>query len=292
VACWDASHRFLAGALDPVSQVYRDRGIAATKWSAVPLQAADGALTSFNDYGYEHPLLSGDSAVASPDLYVAPRRAWELTGTNGVGVILPTVGETVGNATAGLSLSIWFLVQNTFGATNQGHNVLLSMSNAAGTSLRVTFTSGMYVRPRVSVKVAHFIPDDNTDRSTSSSDYAVSDWSFDPNPPVRRRLQGPVRTRPNTGSGNWVVNDVGKTWQNVVLTFGGNNGALQSLYWNGLPQQQNPPTRRRRLLAPIGHPTLRGPLPFGPLTQFSVGFDGGRLRLVVRSLEGRAKQGQ
>jgi hypothetical protein len=207
VTCWDARQVLSAAALDPVSLVYVS---AASSWAAVPLQAAANASMSLNDYELERPLLSGDAFEATAELYSAQRRAWEFTGLTGVGVLLPTAAETLGSATAGMSLSVWFLVQNTWSALNEGRNVLLSMSDASGVSLRLIFASGLSLLPRVSVKIAKLEPGS----STSSSDYAASDLDFD--------------DMPNGGPADWVLTDVGRTWQNVVITFSG-SGALSSL---------------------------------------------------------------
>jgi hypothetical protein len=219
-ACWDVAHRFSAAPSD-WRGLYPDAGAAQSQWSAVSLRAPSDALLSENDYGLVHPLLgTGSVPLPGGELYDVARDGWLLSGTNGLGVILPTSSEAIGNATRGLSFAIWFLASNTWSAVNEGNNVLLAASTQAGLSLRLAFSAGQLpVNPRISLKVSRLSPGAHI--SSTSSDYANSDRDFG---------AAPAAANPD-GNATWPVR-LGTTWQHVVITFAG-SGALRSLHWNG-----------------------------------------------------------
>jgi hypothetical protein len=256
-ACWNVAHRLSASELD-FRGLYADSAeeAQAVPWSGVPLTAplsAPEEVLSFNDYMFNHSLLGGWSDHPQPggELYDGVRRAWMLSGTAGIGVVLPSASEALGSSSAGLSLCVSFMAAATYSAIN-GHNVLLSAAAADGTSLRFVFSSGMKQLPRLSLKIGRLAP--GAGASSTSSDYASSERHFDGGTPNAG------------GAAEWQLRHVGRTWQHACLTFG-DNGRLMNLFWNGRRQSGN-------LIEPL--PTL-GPLPFGPLSSFSLGFDGGSI---------------
>lgn len=219
-ACWDVAHRFSAAPAD-WRGLYPDGGAAESQWSAVSLRAPSDALLSNNDYGLVHPLLgTGSVPLPGGELYDVARDGWLMSGTQGLGIILPTSAESIGNATRGLSFAVWFLASATWSAVNEGNNMLLAASTQAGLSLRLAFTAGQLpVNPRISLKVSRLSP--GAHFSSTSSDYANSDRDFG---------AAPAAANPG-GAATWPVR-LGTTWQHVVITFAG-TGALQSLFWNG-----------------------------------------------------------
>jgi hypothetical protein len=255
LACADVAHRWTAAPLDPVTGLYRDSGSAASgspaaTWWAAPLAApASGGPVSLNDYGLTHPLVSGDAFVGSGELYSPGAAAWQLNGQQGWAAVLPSSSNaTLGAASGGLTVSIRFLVDRTWSAVNEGRNVLFAATTADGRSLRVVFTAGLRGRPRLSVRVSRLSAGGAT--SSTSSDYASSESDFAPG-------------TPNGGTSAYWLHTLGGAWQQATLAFDGATGALTALVWNGKPQSVD------------FTPCVLGPLPFGPLSNVSAGFDAG-----------------
>ena len=256
------AHWLQAGRQD-VQGLYEDNAPTSAPWLGLSQAVGASSPLSFNDYGLNMSLIvpgSPGGVTPGPELYDSVVDGWLMTGAEGLFFVPPSSTDSIGSASAGLSVAVWFLISRTRSAINEGHNMLLAVTTTGGKSLRLTFTSGMKLKPRVSVSVAE-LPTPGAAQSTTSSDYASSDLDF----------QG-GSVNPG-GSASWQVNLVGLAWQYVVLTFAA-NGTLSELYWNS-----------QRQIGNMHRPSL-GQLPFGDLDTVSLGCDAGEVG-VQKSADGR-----
>jgi hypothetical protein len=179
--------------------MYEDSASTSAPWLGLSQAVGASSPLSYNDYGLNMSLIlpgSPDSVAPGPELYDGVVDGWMMTGAEGLFFVPPGASESIGSATAGLSVAVWFLISRTRSAINEGHNMLLAVTTTGGKSLRLTFTSGMKLKPRVSVSVAE-LPTPGAAQSTTSSDYASSDQDFD---------GGSVNSG---GKASWQVNLVG-----------------------------------------------------------------------------------
>ena len=125
VACYNVAHRFAAA--PAVSGAYADTGHSPA-WSGAAMGWAwPSSKYPPQDYGIS--VLSGDyDQPIGSELYNAQWGALSFTGEEGM--LVDTAADAyVGDATAGLSVSIWFTPRGTtLGPQAKGRNVLLTMA--------------------------------------------------------------------------------------------------------------------------------------------------------------------
>jgi hypothetical protein len=239
---------------------YADTGHAATAWSARPvaLNTAPGAsIASEGDYNWGIPVLVGDNAVTTADLYDSYTRSFALDGTQGVAVN-PGALQTIGSAAKGLTIALWFRMKATRSAVNQGHNTLFAISDATGTTIKLVVTAGRpsprLSKPRLLVLISKRSGAQDT---TFTSDYAASETDVPDGPHASK-----FAAKPNGGAVLFMAAAINTAWQHITLTFSA-GGALSAVFWNGKKQVDN--------FTPIALPNG---LPFGPVRMASIGFDG------------------
>ena len=134
-------------------------------------------MTSEGDYEWRIPVLVGDNAVPTGDLYDPYERSFAFDGKSGVALTPGNVNQLVGASGKGLTIALWFRLQATFSAVNQGHNTLFAISNSAGTTIKVVITAGRPVprlsKPRLLILIT--TRNNVIDGSDFVSDYGASE---------------------------------------------------------------------------------------------------------------------
>ena len=270
MACWNAVHRFMpspaangAGYVDiGLSPTWGGTSMTFVYNMSLPPTRHPNSGRPFIGMGGDI-VLNGDYDTAlSSDVYDPDLRAFHLNGRDGILVDVPPTDAYVGDATNGLSISLWFTLTDTSGSSRWLYSTLLTMSKLApngrhdpgeNTTLRVAFKGGGHYSNRVkvtSVQCCH-------DNGVSSSDYYTQDI-------VNSDYLSP---QPNT---DYILDH---EWQNVVVTFDG-AGEHTATYWNGVERSHFANTAPTMFAA-----THLGPLPFGPISVLSFGYDAGRALL-------------
>ena len=218
-------------------------------------------MTSEGDYEWGIPVLVGDNAVPTGDLYDPYERSFAFDGKSGVALTPGNVNQLVGASGKGLTIALWFRLQATFSAVNQGHNTLFAISNSAGTTIKVVITAGRPVprlsKPRLLILIT--TRNNVIDGSDFVSDYGASETDKPGGTQASR-----FSAKPNGGAVVFMTSVLNVAWQHVALTFDG-TGKLNSVFWNGRKQVAN----FTAIALPLG-------LPFGPVGMASIGYGGVR----------------
>ena len=258
------SHRWEANPLSLAGGVYADTGHGATPWTGMPVKvstAAGASITSEGDYEWGIPVLVGDNAVPTGDLYDVYERSFSFDGVSGVAVTPGNALQTVGASGKGLTIAVWFRLRAVFSAVNQGHNTLFAISNAGGTTIKVVISAGRPTprlsKPRLLILIT--TRNNGNDGSDFVSDYGASETDKAGGTQASR-----FSAKPNGGAVVFMTSVLNVAWQHVALTFDG-TGKLSSVFWNGRKQVTN----FTAIALPQG-------LPFGPIGMASIGYGGVR----------------
>ena len=216
------AHRWSAAPLTGAS--YDDTGFAAVPWPASPVALGGAFVTSQGDYSWGTPVLVGDNAVATGDLYSGDTRSFALDGTQGLAVTPGDGLQTAGSSARGLTVGLWFRMDATRSAVNQGHNTLFALSDATGATLKLVVTAGRPAprlsKPRLLVLVTRLVSDD----TTFASDYGVSETDAPGGPRASK-----FAAKPNGGAVLFTARVLNTAWQHVAVTFNG-AGVLNSVF--------------------------------------------------------------